>query len=860
RLPSPALYPLRLGETVELHHIVEPCGLFAPREPKDSPVSGGVSVTEVMMVKVINCCVSAGCTLEDHQQRKGITAYTGGSVLLPCYCTDPQSRPETFRWKKYSTNTQRWEEISSESDQYRNRVQLVNDHSPGNLSLLIPHPTEEDGGAYRCTVDGSGFTDIRLTVKGCTLTDKGQTRYVTAHRGGSVLLPCSCTELRAKPETFTWTKESQNSRNLERISSVSGRYRNRVQLVNDHSPGNLSLLISHLTEEDGGEYMCDGVKSGYTDIRLTVEEPPESLPFIPFALVTLIFLHIVVAVVYCTKRTKGRSNCKMEPTIERVHDQTLVSVKVVVMPGDELQKQGRRPTVELMLRHCSPAGYQARTNRVMNSFYPQAIRFLNLSPTPPLPPTPPKPPRNHSGTLLPLPHSGTLLPPPHSGTLQHLITQEHYCPLLTQEHYCPLLTQEHYCPLLTQEHYCPLLTQEHYCPLLTQEHYYPLLTQEHYSTSSLRNTTAPSSLRNTTAPSSLRNTTAPSSLRKMLLVRLTPDKELEDGCTVEDHQQRKEITAYTGESVLLPCYCTDLQSRPRTFTWKRHNTWEEISNKSDQYRNRVQLGNDHSPGNLSLLISHLTEEDGGDYRCKVDGGRYRDVRLTVKGCSLTDRGQTLSIKAHRGGSVLLPCSCTELRAKPETFTWNRDNHNWERISNESGQYQNRVQLVNDSSPGNLSLLISHLTGEDGGYYECNAVRSGSMVISLTVEGNTLICTTSLPPTQSEPFIYAAVGGLLLLMVLTGIICWRYRAQRRRPVESCESKSEGRRDQETQDDSLVLYASVNKDTSKEPQEVHHINDPPPTEYLLCGGPVGVLTIQDPRGASSHTLVQSESSSA
>ncbi|KAL6485654.1 hypothetical protein MHYP_G00050460 [Metynnis hypsauchen] len=34
------------------------------------------------------------------------------------------------------------------------------------------------------------------------------------------------------------------------------------------------------------------------------EEPPQSLPFIPFALVTVIFLHIIVAVVYHTKRNK----------------------------------------------------------------------------------------------------------------------------------------------------------------------------------------------------------------------------------------------------------------------------------------------------------------------------------------------------------------------------------------------------------------------------------------------------------------------------------------------------------------------------------------------------------------------------
>ncbi|KAL7888932.1 hypothetical protein AOLI_G00039060 [Acnodon oligacanthus] len=35
--------------------------------------------------------------------------------------------------------------------------------------------------------------------------------------------------------------------------------------------------------------------------------PPQSLPFVPFALVTVIFLHIIVAVVYHTKRNKGPS-------------------------------------------------------------------------------------------------------------------------------------------------------------------------------------------------------------------------------------------------------------------------------------------------------------------------------------------------------------------------------------------------------------------------------------------------------------------------------------------------------------------------------------------------------------------------
>ncbi|KAL6485661.1 hypothetical protein MHYP_G00050530 [Metynnis hypsauchen] len=36
-----------------------------------------------------------------------------------------------------------------------------------------------------------------------------------------------------------------------------------------------------------------------------VAEPPQSLPFVPFALVIVIILHIIVAVFYCTKRNKG---------------------------------------------------------------------------------------------------------------------------------------------------------------------------------------------------------------------------------------------------------------------------------------------------------------------------------------------------------------------------------------------------------------------------------------------------------------------------------------------------------------------------------------------------------------------------
>ncbi|KAK1784515.1 hypothetical protein P4O66_004756 [Electrophorus voltai] len=233
-----------------------------------------------------------------------ITAYTGDSVLLPCSCTDGHTKPESFTWKKHNTNRNSWDVISNESEQYRNRVQLGTAHSPGNLSLHISHLTEEDEGVYRCYFNQWKYKNIKLTIKGCVLEHNRETKHITAHTGDSVLLPCSCTDLHAKPANFTWKKYNPNSKTWEVISSESEQYRNRVQLGIVHSPGNLSLLISHLTEEDEGDYDCMHKEYEQLYIRLTFKVSPQTLPYIPFALVTVIFLHIIVAVVYYTKRNK----------------------------------------------------------------------------------------------------------------------------------------------------------------------------------------------------------------------------------------------------------------------------------------------------------------------------------------------------------------------------------------------------------------------------------------------------------------------------------------------------------------------------------------------------------------------------
>ncbi|KAF5893065.1 junctional adhesion molecule-like isoform X1, partial [Clarias magur] len=91
-----------------------------------------------------------------------------------------------------------------------------------------------------------------------------------------------------------------------------------------------------------------------------------------------------------------------------------------------------------------------------------------------------------------------------------------------------------------------------------------------------------------------------------------------------------EITQHRGDSVLLPCSCSDLNTKHQKLTWNSYRTGhaEEVFNDK-HYRGRLQLFNNISPANLSLLISDLRVEDQGNYRCSTEK-ESRDIKLYVK--------------------------------------------------------------------------------------------------------------------------------------------------------------------------------------------------------------------------------------
>ncbi|XP_067231633.1 polymeric immunoglobulin receptor-like [Chanodichthys erythropterus] len=210
-----------------------------------------------------------GCQLSGYRESK-VTGYTGGSVLLPCSCTDPQSTVK-FTWLVLH-GSQRNEVFKNEN--YKGRWKLFNESSPANLSLLISDLRKEDEGSYRCEILGRNYTDIRVNIKGCDLDQNKQTVEVTGHSGESVVLPCSCTELQDKPLQLTWTYTPLNQTKSEEIypNEQSERHRGRVKLLDQPSPGNLSLLISGLNTEDQGEYHCSVLQQQHVNIRLRVQE------------------------------------------------------------------------------------------------------------------------------------------------------------------------------------------------------------------------------------------------------------------------------------------------------------------------------------------------------------------------------------------------------------------------------------------------------------------------------------------------------------------------------------------------------------------------------------------------------------
>ncbi|XP_048033844.1 carcinoembryonic antigen-related cell adhesion molecule 5-like isoform X3 [Megalobrama amblycephala] len=232
------------------------------------------------------------------------------------------------------------------------------------------------------------------------------------------------------------------------------------------------------------------------------------------------------------------------------------------------------------------------------------------------------------------------------------------------------------------------------------------------------------------------------------------------GCALSE-TEREPKTKYPGDSVLLSCSCKDPKSKPEAFRWTHlDSNVTEVSNETLRYRARVHMFNKTTPSNLSLLISNLTEDDQGIYRCTVNNKTSTRTSLTVKGCVLS-KHPNITKNSYAGESVTLPCSCEDPKTKPKHVEWKLAALN-ETLISDSKDVSGRFQILRDS-PHNLSLRISNLTETDGGLYVCTVNGKQSRSINLTVTD------------FSKSLLKYSLMFLicLTLLLLTGFICWRY---------------------------------------------------------------------------------------
>ncbi|XP_065137064.1 uncharacterized protein [Paramisgurnus dabryanus] len=251
------------------------------------------------------------------------------------------------------------------------------------------------------------------------------------------------------------------------------------------------------------------------------------------------------------------------------------------------------------------------------------------------------------------------------------------------------------------------------------------------------------------------------------------------------------LTGYTGGSVLLPCTCTDPQSTVQTFTWLYLQQQRNEVFHNENYKGRLKLLNESSPTNLSLLISDLRKQDEGKYRCEIysHNPEYRDITITIKGCDLVNNTQTVEVMGRPGESVVLPCYCKELQAKPQQLAWTYSitqfNTKPKEIypSEQSPKHKDKIKLLNKTSPGNLSLLLSDLTTQHKGYYTCSVGSQQYINIRLKAKATHQTTPQTNPRSETEgssikPYVFALISVFsLLLLTVLAVMIWRRRETR-----------------------------------------------------------------------------------
>ncbi|KAL6482294.1 hypothetical protein MHYP_G00103740 [Metynnis hypsauchen] len=191
-----------------------------------------------------------------------------------------------------------------------------------------------------------------------------------------------------------------------------------------------------------------------------------------------------------------------------------------------------------------------------------------------------------------------------------------------------------------------------------------------------------------------------------------------------------DVTGYSGGGVLIKCrYDTGYTSNPKylcTGVWPcmTKPIWTDTKNRWIN-RGRFSLFDDTRASQFWVVITELTVEDTGLYKCAVDKfgiDVYTPVELKVKEDLSYEK--SISVAGHVGGSVNISCKYPQSHSNDSKFLCRRVgsvNCSYETSVNESRRWINEGKLhLHDDGKQIFTVIINSLTEGDSGEYWCGA--------------------------------------------------------------------------------------------------------------------------------------------
>ncbi|XP_048389246.1 carcinoembryonic antigen-related cell adhesion molecule 15-like isoform X2 [Stegostoma tigrinum] len=242
--------------------------------------------------------------------------------------------------------------------------------------------------------------------------------------------------------------------------------------------------------------------------------------------------------------------------------------------------------------------------------------------------------------------------------------------------------------------------------------------------------------------------------------------------------QQNKVNGSVGRSALLPCSSKFIPDQYTNFSWLKNNSLlitgtisnSEVNVQDETYRNRVQLPENFSSGNLSLLITDLKLKDFGIYRCeafrKNQSIRSEETFLTVTRDAVSKpivrilHPQNITDQ----NTVILKCEVTR-GSLPITYMWHRK--------------ANKTEKAKKIKHYQQTLEINRTVKEGSGFFHCkvsnnfSTERSSPVEIpisdSATSSEETTLSTPNNTSTPRIPWLVAVATSAMVLFIVSIIL-------------------------------------------------------------------------------------------